>query len=223
MEKFLEQFIDGYLLSDVRNMIDNCHVYDNGMGACGYPVLMSLLSGIELIGLILCDDEINENSIKNNTSRYFDKGWRKLFSGNTKYTKKGVIEVFRSLVRHGLMHLFLSKPYVGILKEEGAPHLELLKDEGYYAINVIEFFKDFEKGYLGIRQSLVEDPTRGDRQRKLVELLTSQSLKLFEEKFHVDFAGSGYSTSYTPASATPASSVSVSATGHEELRKLFKS
>src|SRR6266851_4683170 len=53
VENMLEHGIEGYLLGDLESMATE--IQPKEIGACGYPMMMAVLSGSELLGALTSD------------------------------------------------------------------------------------------------------------------------------------------------------------------------
>jgi hypothetical protein len=163
LREFLDKHVRGYLLCDVEQM-SKISALGNGYGACGYPMLMALLAGIELIGVLYSDASYNDRS-KSNTEKYFPLGWNLLFSDRETYSKEDVRKVYHYLLRHGLMHLYLSKIGVFVVK---SGNLHNGKDEGgNFVVNVDRFYQDFKESYLAIESKIL---TKEGSVQRLIEI-----------------------------------------------------
>ncbi|NTV41355.1 MAG: hypothetical protein HGA61_03730 [Candidatus Moranbacteria bacterium] len=84
IDKFLEQFVEGYMFGDIENMLKIKLEEGRNYGACGYPIMMTVLSGMELLGDLLSEKSIKPNSELGNEN--FLKFWDKYFCKcNPKY------------------------------------------------------------------------------------------------------------------------------------------
>jgi hypothetical protein len=52
IDQYLEQFIEGYLLEDLHSMAPIRLTPGKRYGAVGYPMLMTVLSGIDVLGAL---------------------------------------------------------------------------------------------------------------------------------------------------------------------------
>jgi hypothetical protein len=144
INKFLEQFVEGYLFCDIENMIkielDEPQVY----GACGYPIIMSTLSGMELLGGLLSEKTFDSYAGDNYFANYWDNC---LCKYDTKYKIESIEKHIRKLIRHGLAHVSLTKPGIFITKNKPAIHWKFDQENKILSVDVNEFFKDFRGSY----------------------------------------------------------------------------
>lgn len=151
IDEFLSQFIEGYLFSDIENMLKIKLTKNQTSGACGYPIIMSILSGMELLGALLDDENFNRNNKgkwENKGNKYFDNYWNQCFSSNNKiYKINNICELVRKLIRHGLAHNFITKPDILIYQNNKEKHWKISKSEHFLSISCHEFYNDFRNSY----------------------------------------------------------------------------
>lgn len=117
IDNFFDQFIDGYLLSDLQNMYD-LKPNNGDFGAAGYPMLITTLAGMELLGALTTDSARGFNSSSSAGANYFQSFWDNYLSVSfTEYS--GLGRLFRQLVRNGISHIFLAKMGVMVTKGTG--------------------------------------------------------------------------------------------------------
>lgn len=156
LQEYLEKYIDGYLFCDLKSIATkipaNLHP-----GAAGYPMILTMCAGMELLGALLrptLKDKFNEDQ----GIKYFGHYWKYYLSKtNPEYKKYG--EIARTLVRNGLAHLFMTKPNIGIVKSN--PRLHLKKVEGHLVIDCVRLFEDFKKSYEDHAKPVILDGKEG--------------------------------------------------------------
>lgn len=134
----------GYLIWDLEEMNK---IDVKGAGNCGYPMLMSILSGMELLGGLI--DEYTWNGGKGR--KYFRRFYEDYFE---KYNKsyEGRADEFYDLLRHKLAHTFLTAIKFQIAKNSfPAP---ITKDGESEIIDVGLAFADFKKAVVVIKNDL---------------------------------------------------------------------
>lgn len=214
IQEFLERHVDGYLIHDLRRMSD-IKEFENGHGACGYPMLMAILSGIELIGILNSPKKITEDLFHHNSESFFKEGWNKLFIDNTQYSREPTREIFRKLLRNGLAHMYLSKPNIGVTKSDSEAHLQ--SEDGMFFVHPIIFFKDFEDAYEKIKQSMLDSEECQSRLNEIMYIMTLESRKLINDYSAVTKPIYAIGT---PMSATPATDIGSCKTFKKLLEKL---
>lgn len=213
IKEFLEKHIDGYLICDIRRMSE-IKAFENGYGACGYPMLMSILSGVELIGILNYSTKINAELFRSNSRAFFENGWGILFSKNAKYSEESTCKIFRELIRNGLAHMYLSKPNVGVTKSHPEAHLQ--SENGIFFVHPTELFNDFIKAYEEIKSSMLKSQECQDRLNEILYFMTLESVELLRGK-KLDLTKPMYATG-TPLSATSAMDIESCKT----FKKLFE-
>lgn len=142
VEDFINRSIECYILGDLSAM-SRCIASPTGCGGVCYPMLMTILSGMELLGYILNDN--NQTRIDGNGSniKYF---WDNYFIEiNPDY--KGLELIFIRLIRNGIAHMFMTKGLIYVHKyNDVKPIMIDLNNEKIY-INVNSFYKSFCSAY----------------------------------------------------------------------------
>src|SRR5262245_27868124 len=72
VQEFLERFIDGYLLGDLRTMAQVPPPPAGEYGACGFSMVLITLAGAELLGALVSPTPFNPY----HGSRYFERFWK---------------------------------------------------------------------------------------------------------------------------------------------------
>jgi hypothetical protein len=104
-EDFLNQFVDGYLLGDLQSMADIPP--KPGYGNVGYPLVLSTLTGCELIGGLLSDSTWTHRS--RDARKHFAYFWNShLYPGRDSELAGALYQ----LLRNGIAHCFAAKPFI---------------------------------------------------------------------------------------------------------------
>jgi hypothetical protein len=156
VNNYLEKYIDGYLLCDLESI-----AYDispkKHPGAAGYPLILTICSGMELLGALL-RPKIGEKYDEELGIKYFGHYWKHYLSKiNPEYDKYG--DAARSLVRNGLAHLYMAKPRIGVVKSNSKYHLKQLDD--HLVFDAVMLYEDFKKSYLEIAKPILLDGKDG--------------------------------------------------------------
>lgn len=152
---YIKNYIDDYLFHDVDSIIE--HVPNKHPGAAAYPILLSVLSGIELLGALLMPSEKDYSYRQGND--YFIYYWDKyLANGQPVYKNYG--EIARQLIRNGLAHLFTTKSKIGVVRSRNGTHLTIDK-EGQLIIDATQFYNDFKNSYLNKAKPRLLDNAKG--------------------------------------------------------------
>jgi hypothetical protein len=178
IEEFLTKHIDGYLLHDLKNMADIGMETPEEPGLVNYPMVATVLSGMELLGGILSIQPFNPDM----GDRYFSEYWKdylvRCCPERPEYNIENLDRLFRNLVRHGVVHTFLAKQGVWIVKGHLDHHLNIDRKNKRITIDSIELYKDFEKSYMNLVRPIVFElappdskTTRENMQQRLDEMV----------------------------------------------------
>lgn len=205
IEEFLTKHIEGYLLCDLEKMAEIKLEPPETYGAVGYPMIATVLSGIELLGGILSINSFD----KNGGNEYFDNYWKNYLSKScSRYEVENLAPLFRNLVRHGLAHTFLAKPGILVTKDASDTHLQIDTQRQELSIDSVEFYRDFKKSYTEqVRPIVFEQPasiltTKDNMQARLNEM----------EKVYSEDSSAFFSRLPQQSSQTLASGASTSVT-----------
>ncbi|HVX93224.1 MAG TPA: hypothetical protein VHA74_03895 [Candidatus Dojkabacteria bacterium] len=140
--EFFAHYIEGYLLGDLENMSKIQPDRITKLGGVCYPMVLSTLSGIEMLGTLLYPDSTDQGR-----EDYFLHYWDNyLVKVDSQYENLGTL--FYNLLRHSLAHTFLTKHGIGIWKKGNKSLLINLNSKDFKIIvDCNLFFRDFEKSY----------------------------------------------------------------------------
>lgn len=151
IEEFLNKFVEGYLFHDLESMEKITLPSGQNDGAVGYPMVSTVMAGIELLGNLLLptSDPFDPNSGNN----YFYNYWDNYFAKHKPiYVNLG--QLFRTLIRHGVAHTFVAKPGIFVTKGSNQEiKLDATRQELYVDCNVL--FNDFKQSYISLVKPLV--------------------------------------------------------------------
>ncbi|MDH4045616.1 MAG: hypothetical protein OEW06_14290 [Gemmatimonadota bacterium] len=140
LHEFLEHDVEGYLFHDLRAMQGVTAPPDAPGGGLGYPLLITTLAGIELLGAILSRRPFNTNSGR----QYFADYWHRfLYPSNQPPPPE--IDVVYQLARHGIAHNFLLKGPLGVVKGQPSHHLKHVG--GRFLIDATQLANDLMFSY----------------------------------------------------------------------------
>lgn len=169
LDTFLLQFVEGYLFHDLESMEKIQLPPGQHDGAAGYPMLISALAGMELLGYLLMTDEDDFDNYGGD--KYFLNYWNNFFVPEEQ-GYEGLGEIFRNLVRHALAHTALTKHGIIVTKGTGkkisinASARELYVDASYFCHDFINSYNRFVRPI--VEGIVTEATTTADRmQRKL--------------------------------------------------------
>ena len=143
IEEFLKQFVEEYLFCDLENMAAITLPLGKNNGAASYPIVATILSGMELLGALLMQNTTDFKPLDG--AQHFKNYWNNYFViENPKY--RGLHRFFRQLMRHGISHVFVAKPGIFIAKDSGKPtFLDQTNMELFLDCKV--FLEEFERSY----------------------------------------------------------------------------
>ena len=200
IEEFLNKFVEGYLFHDLESMEKITLPTGQNDGAVGYPMVSTIMAGIELLGnlLIPTSDAFNPN-LGNN---YFLNYWNIYLTKQYPiYTNLG--SLFRKLIRHGIAHTFVAKP--GILVTKGTNQqikLDTPRQELYVDCNVL--FNDFKQSYISLVKPIIFETspypltTKANMQGRLDSMSARYSADANTEFTSLSGLNSALTTFFTP-------------------------
>jgi hypothetical protein len=181
---FLEKFIDGYLFSDLFNLDKIKLRNGKKYGACGYPMLTTMLTGMELLGILLSKNIYNYEHGKG----YFTTYWNAFLGNiNPNYSQRSLANTVYQLARHGLVHTFITKTGIIVSKMKSTDHLEYDTSKSKLIIDVSILLKDFYNSYqIKYRPLILENRpflkfTNIHAQKRINELSDQYSRESIEE------------------------------------------
>lgn len=150
---FTKQFIEGYIFGDLETM-SQCKDVPNGKnyGMVGYPMLGTIMAGMELMGGLLLPStaRYNPNDMRPNFCNYWDNCFVKEYP---QYA--GLGNLFYSLIRNGIAHVFIAKYGVTVNKLAG-PAILIDQSKQEIFINPNELYKEFEISYINQAKSTLD-------------------------------------------------------------------
>jgi hypothetical protein len=153
---FFDNNIKGYLLGDLEEMNK---IKVEGPGNCGYPMLMTMLSGMELLGGLTNTDPIWHKD-GSHSGPYFYYYFEKYFQDkNTAYPSRK--EDFWKLLRHKLAHTFLTAMHFRVTKNLYED--PIVTHGNLTDIDVGILFKDFKTSVLQLEVELKSDSALSSR------------------------------------------------------------
>ena len=186
-EEFLKRFVEGYFFHDLDNMATLTVPAGKDDGAAGYPMIAITTSGIELLGGL-----ISQSTFSNNGGNdYFLDYWNRCLAiQNPNYENLG--ELFRKLVRHGLVHTFLAKHGILVTKRNPTFHaptfkIDLARQE--LTIDCVDFYNDFKQSYYEYIQPIIfNDQASALVSKETMQLRLDEMVSLYEAESRTSFA-----------------------------------
>ena len=192
IEDFIDHNLTGYLFSDLDTMANFELLEGRKYGGVNYPMLMTILAGIELLGALVNPrgsvKKINNKKVIEGDAHFVHFWQRYLSEDNLKY--KGLNNLFYHLLRNGIAHTFIAKHNIYVYKS--SPHhlsYEITKPE--LVVGCKEFAKDLKTTYekrivpiLSVKNEKNPDIiSRGRMQSNLDDLLD-----FYEEESRLEFS-----------------------------------
>jgi len=155
--------LDNYLVEDIKAILNARHGDDSGVG---YPCLITILAGMELLGFLLSGDK----------DCAFTVCWNELARTNSKYKSDSLRKVFRQTIRNGIAHIYLAKSGVYVHYSSVEKHLHRVRVNGIdgLCISCEQFFYDFLVMYQDIKEYLIQHPERAYLDELIRDLRSGQ-------------------------------------------------
>jgi hypothetical protein len=167
---FLDDVVGGYILGDLQSM-DRYVPDDKDSGACGYPMVMAVLAGSELLGLLA---GVGTNH-KDRLVGYWQRHMKQV---RPRYADLG--EVAYGLMRNGLMHAYVTKPNIIVVRRRPDCHL-VYEPPGVLFIDCITLADDFRASYLDhAKDEILNDPKGQARFDKFSARAWCDALKMLQ-------------------------------------------
>ena len=133
LDTALQTVVEHYLLADLQTMQDEIPWRESG--AVCYPMLISVIAGSELLGAL------TGGRAKFEVQHYWTSYMSRV---NSLYVELGPLA--QDILRNGLMHSYMTKPGVGVVR--GIPDIHLtIDDRGLLLLDCVSLAKDFHDSY----------------------------------------------------------------------------
>jgi hypothetical protein len=216
LDEYLEQFIEGDLLEDLHSMAPVRLAEGKRYGAVGYPMVMTVLSGIEVLGVLISRSRYNAN----NGAARFGEFWKQYM-----YCDRPAFQRLDSLmydfIRHGLAHAFMTKPMVRVTKHRDSAHLCRTCDH-VLCVDALTLADDFEIAYQQRLRPIVVREFKDNMERRFHELRTAYWQERESKIHHIakvpvqSSIGSNVTTRINSPSLPAVYSTNVSTTGFDD-------
>jgi len=169
--KSLFDKLDTYLIRDIETMLDAKHKDSSGIG---YPCLITILSGMELLGILISGDE-------DHAFKYF---WERLEEENDIYKSSKLRHIFRQTIRNGIAHYYIAKTGIYVHNDNPENHLNKVTIQGINGIYVScsALYNDFKVVYEKVKADLLKDPSNTHLDTLLNSISEGQS-EVFKRTF----------------------------------------
>ena len=150
IEPFLERYVEGYLFEDLRTMAKIRLPEGKAAGAVGYPMVMTALAGVELLGTLTSASTFNHNQGRDR----FREFWTE-FLYHDAPEKSVVGDAVYTLIRNGLAHTFMAKPTIEVSKGYDGMHLRPPNPGVAMRLDALKLHEDLERAYFkGVKPAM---------------------------------------------------------------------
>lgn len=185
LDEYLNRFIEGYLFQDLKSMASIKLPEGSEYGAVGYPMVMTALSGIEMLGSLTSRAPLDDGKGS------FGHFW-KVYMYPGHQGRARLHEFVYQFVRNGIAHSFITKPMVVVTKHRDENHLTQDGD-GVVRVDALHLADELEHAYrerlrptiTGAFKVEMEKRFRMIREASWAEFLAKKSLR---EKFPIGAA-----------------------------------
>lgn len=172
IDEFVGEFIDGYIASDLDTMSKSARAAGLPHGDVGYPMVLTTLAGIELLGglLLPMGTRFTTSNGRSHFLRFWDDYLAKDFP-----VYVGFGELFYNLLRSGIAHTFTAKQGVYVTKGSGTPlrydvaSLRVFVDSNMFAEDFLSTYRKNFVPLLSIVDAAV-DPNANSMQAHLDQM-----------------------------------------------------
>jgi hypothetical protein len=175
---FVAEFIDGYIASDLDTMSKSARAEGLKHGDVGYPMVLTTLAGMELLGSLLLPKRtpFTTSNGKSRFLRFWDDYLAKDFP-----VYGGFGELFYTLLRSGLAHTYTAKHGVYVTKDSGMPlrydaeNQQVIIDSNIFAK---DFLSAYRKNVLPLLSNVEDaaDPSASSMQAHLDQMMSLYEL-----------------------------------------------
>jgi hypothetical protein len=163
VQKVLDNLVGGYLLGDLESMATE--IPPKPVGAVGYPMVMSVLSGSELLGTLTSNAKQ-----ANRIEMYWGTFMAQI---DPRYGDLG--EIASEMARNGIAHSYLSHLGVLVVRGDAGRHLTLEGDEVVF--DCLELYGHFRRSIEEHARPYILDHL-DEAQRRLDSLLQNDEAKV---------------------------------------------
>jgi hypothetical protein len=140
-DQYVRRFVDGYLFGDLRTMASIRLPEGQKYGGVGYPMLLTTLAGIELLGTLTSAADFKRRE----GEERFCEFWREhLYPGDA--NRRVLAALIYQMVRHGLAHTAMTKPKFIVTKDHRGDHLTK-NAEGQIMLDALTLHDHFVAAY----------------------------------------------------------------------------
>ncbi|MCX6766813.1 MAG: hypothetical protein NT170_03495 [Candidatus Moranbacteria bacterium] len=146
--------LDNYLITDLDRMISIEKGCMGGFGRLNYPMMMTILAAMELLGQVL---SIDERRCRSAFKNFWESFFIKYVKDKDKYNNSMLADILYGCVRNGLAHSFMPKSKIYLTK--AGTNVFSRRNDGRLSIDVVTFYEDFKIVYYKIKEGLFINET----------------------------------------------------------------
>jgi hypothetical protein len=171
LRDFLKKYVEDYLLEDLASLDGVQPVAGKATGACGYPLVMTVCSGVELLGG-LCSAEKLKFREKGFAQDNFLRYWEEHMYPRDPHLQRAGPGVY-ALIRNGVAHSFLKKGPIVVFKGfRGGDALTAAPGTPRQVfVNATQLAADFDRSYKAMKAAMTP-ATERNMEHRLAEIWT---------------------------------------------------
>ena len=221
IEDFLKINIEAYLLKDLQNIL-KIKVSKGEVGEGSYPMLSSILAGMELLGAIVNPKgsvETINNKLGIDGGKHFQHFWIHYLSQlEKKYVGFGLL--FYDLLRNGIVHTFMVKQHIIVFKRH-SKHMYCSQSPPQLIVGCQEFFEDFLQTYNKYILPILKTENKFTHaNRDIMQANLDEMLDLYSGEADTQFKNLVLSK-YTPILRTPITPISPASVSPQEMSEFI--
>jgi hypothetical protein len=163
LDQYLERFIEGYLFGDLQSMAAFRLPAGQQWGNLNYPMLMTALAGIEVLGVLTSRAPYKPE----HGAGRFREFWRDyVYVDRPAFGR--LDSVAYEFIRHGLAHSFITKPMVVVTKNQDPRHLHRRNDH-VLCIDAVTLADDLRTAYFDRLKPKIAGDFKTDMEARFLE------------------------------------------------------
>lgn len=189
---FTKKYVEGYLFCDLKHMAEYELPKEEKYGAISYPMIATIIGGMELLGTILFDEQLPPDygfgSGDDTPAKCYFYFWEKYFIvENPKYNEiTKLSKMIKRLLRNGIDHHFIAHPGLTVTKVGELNNLRVTED-GQVNLDAKALYNDFHRTYKDRVENILISPRTKEEQEcqqraqnRLNELMDAKKKQLTE-------------------------------------------
>jgi hypothetical protein len=198
LDQYLERFIEGYLFGDLQSMAAIKVPEGREYGGAGYPMVMTALTAVELLGTLTANEPFN----KWNGKKRFRDFWKSyLYTGQP--ARQEIANLMYQFVRDGLAHTYMTKPRIEVTKAYHGQHLCRTSDESII-VDALSLTEEVRVAYQRIK-TMMDDTLRATMTARFGELRAAYHVEYENQRKAITAVPLRAFTTRSPAALAPTS------------------